>query len=111
MAASLKSPLKREREGRGSALRRQTYIQIAAGAAAKDKKWGQLSLSQLREIGSGGGGKRAFGATTCVYYRQTVRRPLALMAARLSLKYKSLFFSLRIEIKDSLTILHTMCCQ
>ena len=32
-------------------------------------------------------------------------------AGRLLLKCESWFFSLRIEINDSLTILHTVCCQ
>ena len=32
-------------------------------------------------------------------------------AARFSLKCESRFFSLRIEINDSITILHTVCCQ
>ena len=38
-------------------------------------------------------------------------RIAAAAAARLSLKCESRVFSLRIEINDSLTILHTVCCQ
>ena len=40
-----------------------------------------------------------------------LKRSLAFRAARFSLKCESWFFFLRIEINDSLTILHTVCRQ